>query len=50
VARVRNQYRWNIILKTADPAGSALRLKKILGGARRPSGVNISADVDPISV
>jgi len=50
ISRIRNQYRWNIVIKTNDAEGSAFRLKKLLAGLGKPSGVKITVDVDPISV
>lgn len=50
ISRIKNQYRWNLMIKTKDAARSAIRLKKILKDFKRPSGVIIAVDVDPISV
>lgn len=50
ISKVRNRYRWNLIVKTKDPEGSALKLKDILNGFKRPSGVFIITDVDPVSL
>ncbi len=50
ISKVRNQYRWNIMVKTKDIERSTRELKIILGKTRRPSGVFIAVDVDPISV
>ena len=50
VSKVRNQYRWNIILKATDLEVTARRMKEILGSIKRTAGVIITADVDPISV
>ncbi len=50
ISRVRNQYRWNVVLKVKDPQRFALRLKKILQDFKRPPGVIITVDADPISV
>lgn len=50
ISRIKNQYRWNLMIKTKDVARSATRLKKILKDFKRPSGVIIAVDVDPLSV
>lgn len=50
ISKVRNQFRWNLILKVKDADAAALKLKKILKGLKRPSGVIMTVDVDPISV
>jgi primosomal protein N' (replication factor Y) len=50
VSRIRNQYRWNLVLKVKDMEESTLRLKEILSTVRKPAGVSIAVDVDPISV
>ncbi|MFH1752698.1 MAG: primosomal protein N', partial [Candidatus Omnitrophota bacterium] len=50
VSKVRNKYIWSIVLKTRSQEESALRLKAILKKFKRPSGVSIVADVDPISL
>ncbi len=50
IARLRGQYRWNIMLKTENPKKTNEGLKKILAAFRKPSGVLLAPDVDPISV
>lgn len=50
ISRIKNQHRWNLMIKTKDAARSATRLKKILKDFKRPSGVIIAVDVDPLSV
>jgi len=50
ISKIRNQYRWNIILKTKESEESSRRLKTLLSSLRKPSGVSIAVDVDPISV
>ncbi len=50
ISKVRNRYRWNIVLKVKEPKESAIRLKKILKSLKKPSRVRIAVDVDPISV
>jgi primosomal protein N' (replication factor Y) len=50
VSRIRNQFRWNIIIKTGDAEAGAKELKALLRAFGKPSGVTVSVDVDPISV
>jgi primosomal protein N' (replication factor Y) (superfamily II helicase) len=55
IARIRNQYRWHILLKTArsaDPSGGQLRdfLRHAFAafGTKRSQQVRLSVDVDPV--
>ena len=50
ISKVMNRYRWNLILKSKEQEKSSLELKSILAGIKKPFGVSISVDVDPISV
>jgi primosomal protein N' (replication factor Y) len=50
IARVRGYYRWNILLKSKNRSIMSFSLKKVLGRIRKPSGVLMAVDVDPISV
>ena len=50
IPKLRGQYRRNILLKTKDPAGFNMRLREALRTFKRPSGVFIAVDVDPMSV
>ncbi|MCK4463122.1 MAG: primosomal protein N', partial [Candidatus Omnitrophica bacterium] len=50
IARVREYYRWNILLKGKNRSIMSFSLKKALGRIRKPSGVLMAVDVDPISV
>ena len=48
VYKLRRQYRWNIILKVKDVNKLNPDLKKALKAFRKPHGVIITVDVDPI--
>jgi len=50
ISKVRNQYRWNIVLKTKSIESTTIELKKTMERLKRPSGVSIVIDVDPLSV
>ena len=50
ISKIRNQFRWNLVLKVKEPQEAAISLKEILKNMKRPSGVFITVDVDPISV
>ncbi len=50
IARMRGYYRYNIILKNKDRLGVCALLKKVLGAFRKPHGVLIAVDVDPVSM
>lgn len=50
IMRMRGYFRYNIILKNTDRLAMCTLLKKVLGSFRRPHGVLIAVDVDPISM
>jgi len=50
MSRVRGYYRWNILLKDKNRSLISQALKKALEHYRRPSGVLLAIDVDPISM
>jgi len=50
IARVRGYYRWNILLRGKNRSIMALSLRKALSKIRKPSGVLIAVDVDPMSM
>ncbi|MFH1190141.1 MAG: primosomal protein N' [Candidatus Omnitrophota bacterium] len=50
MARMRGYYRYNILLKGKDKVPMCALLKKVLGNFRKPHGVLIAVDVDPISM
>ncbi len=50
MARVRGYFRYNILLKGKEKAAMCALLKKVLGSFRKPHGVLIAVDVDPISM
>jgi primosomal protein N' (replication factor Y) len=50
VSRVRGYFRYNILLKGKDKVVMCALLKKVLGSFRKPHGVLIAVDVDPISM
>jgi primosomal protein N' (replication factor Y) len=50
IARMRGYFRYNILLKGNDRASMCALLRKVLGSFRKPHGVLIAVDVDPISM
>lgn len=50
IARIRGYYRYNIILKGNDKPAMCALLKKVLARFRKPHGVLIAVDVDPVSM
>lgn len=50
MARLRGYYRYNILLKHKDRGVMSGLLKKVLAAFRRPHGVLVAVDVDPISM
>ena len=50
IARMRGYFRYNILLKSKDRAAMCLLLRKVLGTFRKPHGVLIAVDVDPIAM
>lgn len=50
MARLRGYYRYNIILKHQDRVVMCDLLKKVLRAHRRPHGVYVAVDVDPIAM
>ena len=50
ISKIRNRYRWNIVLKAKEAEPAAILLKEILKNLKKPAGVGITVDVDPISV
>ncbi len=50
MARVRGYYRYNILLKGRDKKAMCALLKKVLSVHRKPHGVLVAVDVDPISM
>lgn len=50
IVRMRGYFRYNIMLKNKDKGAMCELLKKVLGKFRRPHGVLIAVDVDPISM
>ncbi|MDD3905601.1 MAG: primosomal protein N' [Candidatus Omnitrophica bacterium] len=50
ITRLRGYYRYNIILKHKERLVMCALLKKALTGFRRPHGVLIAVDVDPVSM
>ena len=50
IARIRGYFRYNIILKDKDRSAMSNLLKKVLAGFRKPHGVLVAVDVDPISL
>ena len=50
ISRVRGYYRYNIILKGADKQKMCGLLKHVLAKFRKPHGVLVAVDVDPIAM
>ncbi|MDP2913185.1 MAG: primosomal protein N' [Candidatus Omnitrophota bacterium] len=50
IARMRGYFRHNIMLKGTDKAAMCALLKKTLGSFRKPHGVLVAVDVDPVSM
>ena len=50
MAKLRNYYRWNILIKATDRERIVKDLKKALKGFRAGSGVFMAVDVDPMSM
>ena len=50
MARVRGYFRYNILMKGKDTAAMCALLRKVLDGFRKPHGVLIAVDVDPLSM
>jgi len=50
VSRVRGYYRWNVLLKAKNRSTMCEALRKALGEYRKPSGVLMAVDVDPINM
>ncbi len=50
IARMRGYFRYNILLKGKDRMAMCVLLRKVLGAFRKPHGVLIAVDVDPISM
>jgi len=50
IARMRGYFRYNILLKGNDRAAMCALLRKVLGVFRKPHGVLVAVDVDPISM
>jgi primosomal protein N' (replication factor Y) len=50
ISRMRGYFRYNILLKGKDRREMCALLKKVLTGFKKPHGVLIAVDVDPISM
>ncbi len=50
ILRMRGYYRYNLILKTKDKLAVLAMLKKALGAFRKPHGVLVAVDVDPMAM
>ena len=50
IARMRGYYRYNIVLKNKDRLAICTLLKKVLASFRKPHGILIAVDVDPVSM
>jgi len=50
ISKVRGYYRWNILLKGKNRSIMTTALRKAMGKIKRPSGVLIAVDVDPMSM
>ena len=50
ISRMRGYFRYNVLLKGKDRTAMCALLRKVLGSIRKPHGVLIAVDVDPISM
>ncbi|MDP3804769.1 MAG: primosomal protein N', partial [Candidatus Omnitrophota bacterium] len=50
ISRIRGYFRYNILLKGKDRLAMCALMKEVLGTFRKPHGVLIAVDVDPISM
>lgn len=50
ISRMRGYFRYNILLKGNERLEMCALLKKVLAGFRKPHGVLVAVDVDPISM
>jgi len=50
ISRMRGYFRYNILLKGKDRLGLVVLLRKVLAGFRKPGGVLVAVDVDPMSM
>ena len=50
ITRMRGYFRYNILLKGKDRTAMCALLRKVLGSFRKPHGVLIAVDVDPIAI
>jgi primosomal protein N' (replication factor Y) (superfamily II helicase) len=50
ISRMRGYFRYNILLKGEDRIAMCQLLRKVLGSFRKPHGLLIAVDVDPISM
>ena len=50
ISRIRGYFRYNILLKDKDRLAMCALLKKVLGSFRKPHGVLVAVDVDPVSM
>lgn len=50
LSKLRGQYRWNILIKVKDPEKINTSLRKSLESFKKPWGVFITRDVDPMSL
>ena len=50
ITRMRGYYRYNIMLKNKERLEACALLKKVLGIFRKPHGVLIAVDVDPVQM
>lgn len=50
IARMHGYFRYNIILKSKDRLTMCALLRKVLGKFRKPHGLFIAVDVDPVSM
>lgn len=50
ISKVRGFFRWNILLKGKERSTMCEALRRALGSFRKPAGVILTVDVDPISM
>jgi len=50
LAQIKGRHRWHIVLKARRPKEMHAALRKALGGFKAPASVQVSIDIDPLSM
>ncbi len=50
IHRIKNRYRRELLLKSADPEPVRTALRKVMPSMKPPRGIGIAVDVDPVSM